>query len=1447
VAAVVVEYQEYLANLLIKEVTKMPTQEEAKLIYDAIKKNGKYYDRLNDTGKKAYWQYMNDQQLIKIDKLNDKGKAEYQKYVDINKPEYAMQASIVEKPKQYIQTQNEKVMYAITPGIVKNMASKSPEQIAIKRIESSTADKRRLLNERMIAETDTQTTTGKSGIAKVPTSKTNMIPVGKAGIVKTPAREFNGIDAALLGALDTTTLGALNIKDDAAIKENKGAFTAGQVAGYIAPGTGLTNAAGKGLAKLGAGKLLQNLGGSAIAGATIDTGQGLVAGDTGSDLAKRVGRGAVIGLAADGALMGLGKIGQGIMKKLADKQTLSAAEKAVIDNLPEEAKKEVILYVDTYGNVRKTPATDLQIEAPKQNLPKVDGFKSLTKTVTPEIEVNVPKVIMKKERYIPSASDIIDNKKKPIAQAYKTPGLGGEPFGEGYYKNTYLKGQNYKGTHGDSSLYSATRPGMDSAKNLEGIRREREILEGQYKRVKNLSDVEYMDLAQRGYLTESDYRKYVEPRNRLYPHQKETILKNIKESKLEGRAKRESQLTFNEWYYRTRREEFDEFKYYYGTDYRKDLLINKDMGEDEAIKAVKKGERQDYKDFIEKAKKEEAIMYPKAKFNNTLLDSAQTQKIIQPPITKGQTLKPNKPIQSALDARLNKPQIAQGKNIETPFRLTPAELARTKAPINEVKPLGDINTQPIANKPPIGALKAQGEVVASIKPTSARTAKEAIEKATGKQDISGFQAYTTDVYRNFEKVFGEDFPAVKREILDKFDEAKKTKAIEDRQLMTDLKKNVVDKLGIGKKTPESALVQQFGEKRISYESLVDKVGKAKADKIVEADKWFRSEYDRLIDEVNAARAIVYPNQPDKLIPKRKDYYRHFKELSDDFAGLKNVFDTPSQISPSLAGTSEFTKPKSKFLSFAQKRGNGAFTDDAVGGFLDYINAATYAKHIDTQIPKFRALASDLQEATEQSKNMNNFIGYLTDFANDLSGKTNPADRFVQKIIPGGRTTFKAINWLNNRVKANTILGNLSSSLSQLANLPQGIAYVKNPVQLSKGAGNFMASIFGKGDAGLYKKSGFILERYSDSVARQFDTKILDQPKKAAAWMLGALDEVGTKTIWSSLYQKAIADGIENPIKYADDITRKLVAGRGIGEVPLLQKSKIMQLFAPFTIEVNNLWKVQKDFIKAKDFGGLALLYLANYVFNKGMEEVRGDGVVFDPIQAIYDATTEKDLKPVERVGRLGGEVLSNIPLGASLTETLYPEQGIMNEFVSLPTREKLFGRNDPTRFGSGLTVVKGIQDPLYKLLPSFGGGQIKKTIQAGQDLSLLPRVKKQEGKILPKLEKQDMTASYSNTMKGDRLRTTIDPTLPTTLKGLAFGRSAIPELKKYYEAGKVPFSTIQTDNFKTLVDKGYESNKLFNALNSIRGTTKKNDIVVKLRESGYNSREINEIWEIFYK
>lgn len=1204
----------------------MPTLAQAKKAWEHGRKSQNHYNALTSEQKAAFWDYGYGQGLFDPNNLDDYKKSEFNRYatktlrfapqVATSKTMYDVKTSKDEydnegNPKKVITTTQKLVP---GNGVYDRYAIAKPSQSVVlpsAPVNTST-DKRRLLNEERIAEL-TPERKPLPMVPQLPTQKNDrqkkaVVQQGKKAdpnIIR-PNNPFaapvvNAVNTASLGLLERNTNAIDTLREEAPI-----ASTVGSIAGYALPFGAAKGALVKGTQAVGK-RLLTD----AAIGAGIDTATELTRGKLSAEnAAKNVAQGAIIGIAADLALSALGSAGKAISRKLVNKQTLSAAEKAIVDKLPEEAKKEIIFYVDQYGNTSMKPEPIGLLEAPKTDL-------------------TTPKLL----------------------------------------------------------------------------------------------------------------------------------------------------------------------------------------------------------------------------------------------------------------------------NREAPFTVT-------KAPTIEAKPLSNINTLPIEEKSLTGQIKPSNNIASN----AAQTAKEAVEKAPAKKDISGFQAYTTDVYRNFEQVFGDDFPAVKKDILDPFDNAKKAKTIEDRQLMADLKKSIVDKFNIQKGSKESALIQQYGEKRLSKEALINAVGETRAKDIMEADEWFRSEYNKLIDEINEARAKIYPNvenniqdtknkiakyidtiqtktkeletaNPDtkkyenlqrqisnlkdrvnrnqdllqsdelwrgKRILKREDYYRHFNELSNDFEGLKNIFETPSQISPSLAGISEYTKPNAKFLSIAQRRGQGKFTDDAVGGFLDYINAATYAKHIDPQIPNFRRLEKDLAESTMESVNMNHFLEYLKDFTDDLAGKTNPADRFVQKIIPGGRTTFKALNWLNSRVKANTILGNLSSSLSQIANIPQGIAYVKNPEHLAKGAGKFMASIFGKGDAALYKKSGFLLERYSDNIARQFDTKLLDQPKKAAAWMLGALDEVGTKSIWSSVYQKGLADGVKDPIKYADDVTRKLVAGRGIGEVPLLQKSKIMQLVAPFTLEVNNLWKVQKDFIKAKDFGGLAMLYLANFALNKGMEEVRGDGVVFDPIQAIYEALSEEDLTALERAGRLGGEVLSNVPLG-STAASLYPEYGVNNEFVSLPTREKLFGRNDPTRFGGGLLVAKGIQDPLYKIAPPFAGGQIKKTVQAGQDLALLPKAKKEEGKLLPKLERQVMPASYSNTRQGDRLRTTIDPTPGSTAKGLLFGRGAIPELKKYYESGKTPFGTKQTENFKKLVDKGYEPNKLFEALNGIRGTAKKTDIVVKLRENGYNDKQITEIWEIFYK
>lgn len=802
---------------------------------------------------------------------------------------------------------------------------------------------------------------------------------------------------------------------------------------------------------------------------------------------------------------------------------------------------------------------------------------------------------------------------------------------------------------------------------------------------------------------------------------------------------------------------------------------------------------------------------------------------------KRRAMAPPTPQQPAFEIKPNQPELdaARGilKNIKNPDRIRKIfevypelrkefpKLARViekkqaipKAP--KVKTESKAKTQPPEKPPtpPDEPSKSGGdERIFTGDPTKLK-------------DLSGFRLNFTDVYRNFEDVFGKQYGEIKKKLLDPFDAAKKTNVEFQEKLLTELKKKIVDELGIKKGSKESALVQMYGEKRISLDELKRRApGKWK--NIVEADKWFREKYDQLLDQVNAVRAQIYPNNPEKLIPRRKDYYRHFREIAQGVLGLKNIFDTPSNIDPRLEAISEFTLPKSKWLSFAQKRLGGRFENDAVGGFLNYVPAASYAIHIDPHIGRFERLADELAEATAESRNINNFINWLRRFAQDLAGKTNPMDRWIQDNVPGGRKTFQALNWLNDRIKANVVLGNASSALAQTANIPVGIAATKQYAAI--GAGKTLKSIFTPNKD--IAKSGFIKERYGSygsKLYRQFDTSLLSKPFNFAVWMLESADKIGTHFIWNSAYAKALAEGVKNPVKYADDLTRRLVAGRGIGEVPLNQKARMFQLIAPFQVEVANLWAVQRDFVKARDFGALLLLYLGSAMFNKVMEQAKGQGVLFDPIQAMMDAITEEDLTPLERGGRVAGEVISNMPLGQTIAG-LYPEYGFNFYGKEMPTRKELFGRNDPTRYGSGILIMKGIQDPIYKAMFPFAGTQVKKTIGATGALG-------DEG-----VYTSDKT----------KLKYPVSPTAANQLRGLLFGTSAFPETREYYEKNRRPLSEKQTEGFKQAVNMGISPKKAYDKVMREREIKKieeqikeiHKDKTIPIREKQRKIKELRE-------
>lgn len=560
-------------------------------------------------------------------------------------------------------------------------------------------------------------------------------------------------------------------------------------------------------------------------------------------------------------------------------------------------------------------------------------------------------------------------------------------------------------------------------------------------------------------------------------------------------------------------------------------------------------------------------------------------------------------------------------------------------------------------------------------------------------------------------------------------------------------------------------------------------------------------------EVNALRAQIETGdvlRNKRLIP-RQNYYHHVQEISQGFSKLAQILSTPADISTNLVGVSDFTKPKSRWAGFMQQREGGFnYSEDSIAAMVDYMKDAEYKVNMDPIIARNRNIIKGLAEQTKNTRNANKFIEWMTDWTNDLAGKTNPIDRALQKITD--RKSMQVLRWLNNRVKANAVVGNLNSAVSQFFNLPNAAAYIKNPADWAQGAAIYMGDLVGDTKSrNALNQSGFLLERYGvDKAEAAFDNGVLKAPAKFANWLLTFGDQQMSKLIWSSAYAQGLRKGEADPVQYADDITRRSVAGRGVGEVPLFQKSEIVKLLAPFQVEVNNSWQLLKERVHEKDAAGLLLIFLASWLMNGISEKITGNRVVFDPIDAAMDGVKNakeeaesegRDAQAGDYVtsigGRLLGETLSAMPMGSQIATNLLGLDSALG-FNS----EKFFGDSDPTRYGTGNVGLSALTKPALEylmaedkskvnllddamnLLPPFGGKQIARTIGAAQDMGFLP-----DGPFGLPIGNDAEQAPGSYTASGN-LRFPIDTTDPVNVAaGLMFGSYGTKEGKEYIQNG----------------------------------------------------------------
>ncbi|MBR3952568.1 MAG: hypothetical protein IKJ82_03005 [Oscillospiraceae bacterium] len=460
----------------------------------------------------------------------------------------------------------------------------------------------------------------------------------------------------------------------------------------------------------------------------------------------------------------------------------------------------------------------------------------------------------------------------------------------------------------------------------------------------------------------------------------------------------------------------------------------------------------------------------------------------------------------------------------------------------------------------------------------------------------------------------------------------------------------------------------------------------------------------------------------KQIRPRKDYFRHFQELTDEFAEIADIFSNDQRIPPNLAGKSADTKPRTIWTSIAQSRKNGNYyTEDAVGGLLRYTEIAEKLLVFDPLISHFRDVNSAIRaagvmaenEVKGKGTNAGQFAYWADDITNQIAGKTNKLDRFVSDDTgEKGRAVMKAVEALNRRVKSNAILGNLRSAIVQIGNIPNASLYIQNPKAWGRGAILAMESI-GNKTAGINearKRSNFMNRRYmGDSIDNL--TKDIQQNKKlkdAAIWLLGAGDRAAAELIWHTAYAEALHNpnvlfnGVnklrdyDTAIDYADDITRRSVGGRAEGEIPYYENSKIMGLIAPFQIEVANTFNAFAEQIGKKNAAGIIAFEVNVFLLNCVLEAITGDrplgldyiDAAWDILKEAFDPEDEEEQDFWDFItyagGRIAGETLSGMPMGTLIGNIITggDEQ----------KAEDWFGDSDPTRYGTGNIGIGALAD-----------------------------------------------------------------------------------------------------------------------------------------------------------
>lgn len=605
-------------------------------------------------------------------------------------------------------------------------------------------------------------------------------------------------------------------------------------------------------------------------------------------------------------------------------------------------------------------------------------------------------------------------------------------------------------------------------------------------------------------------------------------------------------------------------------------------------------------------------------------------------------------------------------------------------------------------------------------------------------------------------------------------------------------------------------------------------------KALAKDPTIRKIYDDTLSAINASRSRnAYPE-----IPRLDNYYLHFRAMDDTFSKLGIPFnpndikakDLPTDIN----GTTIDRKPGQPFFASSMHREGKRTSFDMLGGLEKYLNSAkNQIYHID-DIQTARALWGyiadrygqahglenlDYMEYEAQAEHiqkvydghLSNYARFLTEYANNLAGKTALIDRGVEGLI--GRRALQFINTVNTQTSRNQVGYSVFSPLTNF--IPSMETIARTPKQDSiKAFAQTVANVFRK-DGFVENDPTLIRRKGTDKFAKTLWEKMSDP----GYILMGAVDNVTSEFIVRTKYNELTRKGMDSKQAHikAGEWAMRVMGDRSIGQMPLLYNSKFMGLFTKYQLEVRNQLdsafydtfqevkastkdienqKAKNAVTAAKIASKTLQIAVLNHAFGMAFEKIAGYNPAFDIVSTIatlfgWDDDEEDEDTFGDNANQAFKELLGDLPYANLITDGGRIPAGSAMPIKQLVSGVDKYGNEKPR----WETVLEALP---YYILPG-GYGQIKKSA-AGLGMFSDEHPVSGSYTSVDAFEDGyqfgDVTKTVLGTSTdGGNLRFPVEKTFGNVLQAGLFGQYASENARDYFDNERSPLKEKQIQEY----------------------------------------------------